>query len=112
MVRRIISIGLIALMILSALVVIDVFPIGEVQAVQNRPHDNGSGNGDDVADDGIFATDGDWIVELGDTYEYSPSGTASEPKPCTEIIVNGNLIIEEFASLTHLQYRIPEEPHR
>lgn len=89
MVRRIISIGFTALMILSVLVVIDVIPIANVRGEQNPPDDLGTGL-DVQAGDGIWTTDGDWIIQLGNTVSHSDK----------TILVNGNLIIQEAASLT------------
>jgi parallel beta-helix repeat protein len=100
MIKRIISIGLIALMVMSMLVVMDIVPVGNVKAATNPPHDDGSGNGDSIAGDGIWATDGDWTLTGGENYAYSPTGTVSIPQPCDVIIVNGNLTIEPVAQLT------------
>jgi parallel beta-helix repeat protein len=83
------SIGFTALMLLSVLVVIDVFPIANVRGEQNAPHDDGL-TMDAVASDGIWTTDGDWVIELGNSVPHSDK----------TILVNGNLIIEQAATLT------------
>jgi parallel beta-helix repeat protein len=89
MARRIISIGVTALMLLSVLVVLNVFPVDNVRGEVNAPHDDGVAP-DAQAGDGIWTTDGSWTINLGDTITHADK----------TIVVNGNLIIEEGASLT------------
>jgi chitodextrinase len=86
MVRRIISIGFTALMLLSVLVVIDVFPIANVRGEVNAPYDNWNG----VMGDFIYGTDGTWEIEFFETKSYAD----------ITIVVNGDLIVHDGATLT------------
>ncbi len=88
--KKLISIGVTAFVFLSVFVVLDIVPVPIVTATGD-PHNDGSGNGDNVPGDDIWATDGDWIVDFASsvfTYEN-----------CT-IIVNGNLNVTELFTLT------------
>jgi len=87
--KKFISIGLTAVMIISALVVLDVGLVTKVKAATNPPYDAWDG----ILGNGIWGTDGDWILGIGDVYTYT------YPIPHT-IIVNGNLTIEQGGSLT------------
>jgi parallel beta-helix repeat protein len=83
------SIGFTALMLLSVLVVIDVFPIANVRGEMNAPHDDGL-TMDAVASDNIWTTDGDWEVNFFNFVSHADK----------TILVNGNLIVEDGATLT------------
>jgi parallel beta-helix repeat protein len=87
LVRRIISVGFIALLILSGLVVLNIVPIMNVSAVGD-PTDDGSGDQDTVAGDSIWATHGDWDVTNNSIYSD------------VTIYVNGNLTVTPGFSLT------------
>jgi PKD repeat protein len=89
MVRRIISIGVTALMLLSALVVLNVIPVDNVSAQTGEPVDDGTGL-DAVSGDNIWTTPGDWTLNLDGIIPHSDK----------TIIVNGNLIINEASTLT------------
>ncbi|MEE9150691.1 MAG: hypothetical protein V3U20_02515, partial [Thermoplasmata archaeon] len=86
--KKFISISFTALMITSALVVLDVVPVTIVSAMGD-PYDNWNG----VVGDGIWGTDGDWTLGFGEVYTYT------YPDPHT-IIVRGNLTIEPGGALT------------
>jgi parallel beta-helix repeat protein len=94
MTQKVQSVFLVAVLVMSVFVGLSMILLPEVQAELNPPHDDGSGNGDTTGGDGIYATDGDWVIEPVDTLIYS-STLGHET-----IIVNGHLIIQPGGSLT------------
>jgi hypothetical protein len=93
MTRKVQSIFFVAFLVVSVFVGFSAIFLPEVQAELNPPHDDGSGNGDTTAGDGIYATDGDWVIETGNILVYSSlSGHDT-------IIVNGHLVVQPGASL-------------
>jgi hypothetical protein len=78
--KRIISMGFAALVILSALVVLDIGPIGNVRAA-----------GDPVWNGSYWETTGDWVFGPGSTIHTYTS---------TTIVVNGHLAIDPGNTLT------------
>jgi chitodextrinase len=81
MVRRIISIGFAALMILNVLVVMNVIPVPSARGEQNPPQDTGLG---------YYDTYGDWIIDPFETKNYQD----------ITIVVSGDLIVSYAANLT------------
>jgi hypothetical protein len=58
MIKRIISIGLTALLLMTVLVVLDVIPVEEVRGELNPPVWNPNG---------YYETAGDWVIQLADS---------------------------------------------
>lgn len=82
LVRRLISIAMVSMLLATGVMLFVPLP---AFAETNPPHDDGSGNGDDFAGDGIWATDGDWTIESMESRMFASSGDV--------IIVNGNLTV-------------------
>jgi parallel beta-helix repeat protein len=82
MMKRIISMGLMALVLLNFLIAVDLVHLPKVKAEQNEPfYDPGLG---------YWKTNGTWVVEFGEIKLHSAK----------TIVVNGHLIIEDNAQLT------------
>jgi parallel beta-helix repeat protein len=103
MIRKIIAIGLLVALMGTVLPILGMVPIGIVSAAQNPPHDDGLGL-DAVDSDGIWTTDGNWIIESTDSITYT-----AFPFIHT-ILVNGDLIIQPGGSLTILGINLLMNP--